>query len=50
LAALTPAPAVGFFTPFGNRSSGHTFRQLAVQATLLALSVYTVFPLTRMMP
>jgi hypothetical protein len=50
LEALTPAPAVGFVTPLGSNSSGQTFRHLAVQATLLALRVYTVLPLTRIVP
>jgi len=50
VAALTPAPAVGFFTPLGNRSSGQTFKHFVAQATLLALRVYTVLPLTRIVP
>ncbi len=47
----TPLLAEACFTPFGSRTSGHTFTQAAVQAFLLGLSVYTVlFPLTRIVP
>lgn len=48
LEELTPTPADGLPTPLGNSTSVQTFRHLAVQATLLALSVYTGLPLTTM--
>src|ERR1700734_476112 len=34
----------------GSTSAGHTFRQAAVQAVLLGFRVYTVLPLTRIVP
>jgi len=50
LAELTPGPALTFVVPFGRRTSGQIFRHWAVQATLLGLSVYTVLPVTRIVP
>jgi len=50
LAAFTPGPAVAVVTPLGSRTSGQTFRHLVVHDTLLAFKVYTVLPLTRIVP
>jgi hypothetical protein len=38
-AALTPAPAVAFFVPFGSKTAGQIFKHWAVQAVLLAFKV-----------
>ena len=48
--ALTPDPAFALVTPAGSASAGQTFRQAAVHAVLLGFKVYSVLPLTRMVP
>jgi hypothetical protein len=50
LAAFTPFPAFAFFIPFGRRTSGQILRHWAVQGVLLAFNVYSVVPLTRIVP
>jgi hypothetical protein len=49
-AAFTPVPARAFVTPFGNKTAGQIFRHWAEQGVLFAFNVYSVVPLTRIVP
>jgi hypothetical protein len=50
LDALTPDPAFALVAPAGSTSAGQTFKHAAVHAVLLGFKVYSVLPLTRMVP
>ena len=45
-----PNPAVAFDWPLGSTRAGQILRQVEVQAVLLGLRVYSVLPLTKMVP
>jgi hypothetical protein len=48
--ALTPVPARACVTCVGRRTGGQTFKHRVEHGVLLAFSVYTVVPLTRIVP